>query len=121
MTAPVAFGRSDRRVEFAPTDERRLSTAHTENRHCDKTSACGADRGMLLAQELTAEQAFPSADQPDKGPHRHLPYRFKAGVAWRRQPCYGCQQLAELIWGIPVKYLRVQVGGVTDDKPSHTA
>ncbi len=34
MTAPIASGRSDGcRVGFAPTEERRLSTAHTHSRH----------------------------------------------------------------------------------------
>ncbi len=34
MTAPIASGRSDScRVGFAPTEERRLTTAHTLSRH----------------------------------------------------------------------------------------
>ncbi len=33
MTAPIASGWSVRRVELAPTEERRLSTAHTQSGH----------------------------------------------------------------------------------------
>ena len=36
MTAPVASGWSGRRVGLAPTGKRRLSTAHTPNRHDDR-------------------------------------------------------------------------------------
>ena len=33
MTAPIASGRSDGRVGLAPTEERRLTTAHTQPEH----------------------------------------------------------------------------------------
>jgi hypothetical protein len=51
MTAPVASGWSVRRVGFAPTEKRRLSTAHGKSRHQSdrrKWVACDPKRSLPL-------------------------------------------------------------------------
>ena|ERR1700733_13602250 len=50
MTAPIASGRSDYRVGFAPTGKHRLCTAHAMNRHSQKA------RSLLSAARVDLSQ-----------------------------------------------------------------
>ncbi len=70
MTAPIASGRSDScRVGLAPTEERRLTTAHTQSRHF-----LAAANALLMASAI-ARQTVSSAPFP------YSRTRFDAGIS----------------------------------------
>ncbi len=65
----------------------------------DRTRACCAGRGTLLAHEMTTGD-LPSASPPKKGADCDLPYQFRPGLAPRHPLCYVYREPAGVIWGI---------------------
>jgi hypothetical protein len=56
MTAPVASGWSGRRVGLAPTEERRLTTAHTQSGHSQVSSHLSSRKQRLIYPDGSREK-----------------------------------------------------------------
>ncbi len=96
MIAPVASGWSDScRVGLAPTEERRLSTAHTQSRHWDSS-----DNLLFLGFTMIRQRRAPRI-QPERGSRHEEIAPYKA-----------CLNSTEL--GLPARLSVGKLGGAEE-------